>query len=516
MRPDKNRSGRRERGNLYLLYIFLIAFLITIFHQGAQLCLGSINAFRTKVALEAAALAAANDLSRIVINDPYWGYVALTDHAPVGAATLAGDSEPLPVSGINTLIGTARHELMVAKAIGTDEAFECARADLEAARKTARDLEDHLRNILSSPLESGEDMDGNKISPLKSAEAILKKNLADNLALKDLPADLGYLSRPSTTNSPMPADRSLAEIDKSYKSSRYYPAFVDLPLAGESFYFAGLGEQSSLVDEHQFRHGNGEQICSILKLKARFRESGKDQDQEARACAQPFYQMDRTKPGLFCLSFPRGKPASLNRLRDLFTERTLLNKIGLNTATGGDYPLDVEAKLETDKDQAESTLRYASTRAYFDWLRQARMPFAPDQVIADIDRKLAARKDTNSRLFVLLYGFSDDGAVKVLTPSKVPFRRQSTQENQLYAISFGAFSDSGMNWTFKLRNQVRRLGTIHGGKHAGQAMPSIDYIDELNTLSVREASVDKDNRFASRAGSRYDQSRLAVEIEISS
>lgn len=516
MRKEKIKSKRKKGGSLYLLYIFLIGFLIMIFHQGAQLCLISIKAFRTKNALEAASLAAANDLSRLVINDPYWGYVALTDHAPVGAATLAGDAEPLPVSGINTLIGTARHELMVAKAIGTDEALGCARADLEAARKTARDLEDHLRNILSSPLESGEDMDGNKISPLKSAAAILKKNLDNSLSIEDLSADLGYLSRPSTTNSPMPADKSLAEIDKNYENNLYYPAFVNLPLAGESFYFAGLGEQASLVDENLFCHGDGERICSILRLKARLKETGKEEIQEARACAQPFYQVDRTKPALFCLSFPRGKPASFNRLRDLFTERLLLNKIGLNTATGGDYPVDPEAKLEADKEQAESTLRYASTRAYFDWLRQARMHFAPDEVIADIDRKLVDRKETRGGLFVLLYGFSEDGAVKVLAPSKVPFRRQSTQENQLYAISFGAFSDSGMNWTFKLRNQVRRLGTIHGGKHAGQAMPSIDYIDELHTLSSREASVDKENRFGSRAGSRYDQSRLAVEIEISS
>jgi len=71
---------------------------------------------RYQQAIESAALRAATELSEIVINDPYFGFISLSDQKPIGQATFAADGEPLPVHGINTIIATTRLDYLIAKA----------------------------------------------------------------------------------------------------------------------------------------------------------------------------------------------------------------------------------------------------------------------------------------------------------------------------------------------------------------------------------------------------------------
>ena len=70
----------------------------------AQLALYQVDKTRTESVIDAAGLVAADDLSRLIINDPNFGYVSLSNYPPIGIATCAADGEPLPVVGINTLV----------------------------------------------------------------------------------------------------------------------------------------------------------------------------------------------------------------------------------------------------------------------------------------------------------------------------------------------------------------------------------------------------------------------------
>src|SRR5579884_2964016 len=103
------RAVRRNSGNILAFSLsIMMGFLVILLVFGLQYTrfLGAHMEQRT--AIEAAALAAARDLSRIVIEDQYYGFVGLSDRAPTGKATKAGDNWFMPVTGINTLLGTVR------------------------------------------------------------------------------------------------------------------------------------------------------------------------------------------------------------------------------------------------------------------------------------------------------------------------------------------------------------------------------------------------------------------------
>lgn len=528
--------ARSTQGNIYVLYVALVAIMVGAFYIAACYSLAAIQDIKIKNALEAASLACANDISSIVVNDPYWGYVALTDHPPIGEDTLAEDNEPLPVTGINTIIGTVRQELILANQIGTNEAIEFAMEDVAAARQTQRRLEEEIREALLSPESQAKDFNGRLVQPLKKALAIYKKNTKDleslsGFKLDKLEAQLGYIDNGSSTNCPLPDDSNLAKTTEQSGNNGNFNAFVDHPYNDQSFYFAGLGSQTALVDNKLFRHGDGEHMCSIVKLSVELSKASPEKTiKYANACAQPFYNEDKTKPPIMALYFPHGLPANLNTVRDLLTSRSLENKIPQLTAVGGDYPTDTNSRLMPSKDNPNVTVKQAFTRGYLDWVRAAHCKLKISSLVRNLDTRLNLstnnynEQDTSNASGIspsrtYLYGVSKEGELVVLKPAKTPFRNQITHDSQLYALAFNAINANQFNWTFKERNQVRYLGTINGGKHAGQPMPSIEFVKELMALSNSGDDapvVDEATRFSSLAASRYDQSRLAIEFEISS
>ncbi|NJL73487.1 MAG: hypothetical protein HC888_19155 [Candidatus Competibacteraceae bacterium] len=71
-----------------------------------------------RTAIEAAALAAARDLSMIAIDTPDYGFVSLSDSAPIGSTTAAADNFYTPVRSINGIIGTLRLDMIIADKLG--------------------------------------------------------------------------------------------------------------------------------------------------------------------------------------------------------------------------------------------------------------------------------------------------------------------------------------------------------------------------------------------------------------
>jgi hypothetical protein len=341
------------------------------------------------------------------------------------------------------------------------------------------------------------------------------------LQLVAFSGSLGWLEGGSTTNTIAPRPYDLTEIDDHGAASGKYRAFVDVPYDGQSFYFAGLSEQSSLADPGAFRSPDDRHMCSIVRLTARFSRSPDDSADvpssfDFVACAQPFYMEDKTRAPIMALSFPNGLPSRIQSLRQLLTSDRLGLRVPNYSAAGGDYPVDRKAQLVSDVEQPLLTVRQAITRGYFDWLRAAHVKPRVDSLINNLDCRFACGHD-ESLANLQLYGFDGQGRLTVLNPKRLPFSQQTTYENQFYSLAFNAIQSDSTGWTIRLRDQVRRLGTINGGKHAGQPMPSLEYIDELTQLSGIEPSRRDELRLSdSRSRSRYDVSRLALEIEVSS
>jgi hypothetical protein len=513
MKAPQKRKTRSERGNLYVLYIALAAMLIVGWNMFAGVGVSLLVNYRNKCALEAASLAAARDLSRIVIDDAKWGYVSLTDQPPIGSETVAIDGYPLPVTGINTILASVRLELIVAHSIGSNEAIDCAMSDLESARQTSRHLSRVLRNSLkenkNSPKdEIAHDIFGKEVTPMKSARELYKTNAASLLSclgwnVETVTGELGFLESDGITNTSLPGQGQLACLDSSLQDSTVYPAFVDVPAFEESFYFAGLGKQVSLVEPHLFQSYSTQNNCSIIKLTSQLKKRGENIYMKSAACAQPAYMEDKMPTAYMVLRFPNGVPSKASTLRELLTSEGMNKEIPLCTARGGDFPTDRGAVLQPNPDKPVATVKQAFTRAFFDWLRTAHAKPKLESIISALDYQFSKVRSSETYLFTI----NNQGTVNVDAPQNYPFPSQTTYENQLYTVAFNAILDSGMSWTVRIRDQVHRLGNREGGKHAGQPMPSVQAVDMTQ---------EEEKRLLEKAGSRYDRSRLATEVEISS
>ncbi len=496
--------------------------LLVIWSLFANVCMNWIVSYRNKCALEAAALAASREMSRIVIDDPNWGFVSLSDQAPIGDGTRVRDGYPLPVTGANTILATARMELIVAHSIGTNEAIECAQEDLTAARAAVKKLSRVLRYSLrerriaalgeKNKIEDEEliarDIHDARVYPLESAKAIYKRNaeqLTSGLGWKmeSLKAELGWLNGEGTTNTPLPGADSCAALDDVLLYGKQYPAFVDVPAFGESFYFAGMGKQAGLVESSLFEKFDIARNCSVVKLEAHLSKPVSNTSIQSIACAQPAYIEDKVPASYMVLRLPDGAPSNINSIRDLLTSESMLKNIPMYTATGGDYPNEPNAALKENPGKPVMTVRYALTRAFFDWLRTAHAKLQHDSVISALDYRFNHQHSTNTFLLSIDQG----GQVIVDCPRSYPFTTQTVYERQLYTVAFDAINSGGATWTIRLRDQVHRLGRTNGGKHGGQPMPSLLAVDR---------NQDESQRVLAKAGSRYDRSRLALEVEICS
>jgi hypothetical protein len=338
-------------------------------------------------AVEAASLEAARDLSRIVIKDKNYGFVALTDYAPIGTATLAPDNKPQPVSGINTILGTARLDCLIANKIGNAELIALAANDAKNARETAHRLQTCLAKALSnhddSPPTAPEviagstggnpedaswytDMDGNIVAPYADAKRMYESNLVNmanggKYVVNSFDLKLGYLTQGGSTLTPVPKPEGMSEVQANQKQGRFYKAFVNIPVSGASggdFYFAGLSAQPALVDARQcVVPGSGAagdyteepRFCSAVKVKAEHQflkqERISEQIFTTIACAEPSGTPDANPTPVLSVSFPDGFVPGINTIGDLMDSAKLPGPGQAGPIAGGDWPLDPGSKI---------------------------------------------------------------------------------------------------------------------------------------------------------------------------
>ena len=135
-------SGKRnERGTLALVCGVTITLVtLAIFALQFTRILGTEQEQRT--AIEAASLAAAKDLSRIVVDDPNVGFVALSDYPATGNGTAAGDNFDLPVQSINSILATSRLDCIIADWWNNPIMKQYATRDYQNAVAAETDMKD--------------------------------------------------------------------------------------------------------------------------------------------------------------------------------------------------------------------------------------------------------------------------------------------------------------------------------------------------------------------------------------
>lgn len=400
-------ARRNHRGNVMILVAAVtlgIVVAVILFALDYNQFLGASHQHLT--AVESAGLAAAQDLSRIVVRDQNYGYISLTDYPPVGAKTLAADGRPLPVTGINTIIGTARVDMLIANNIGNAQMVKMAERDYENAQAAARLLTDCLKSALAQDEAAASDnvtdiagdnnrdarqgpwtdMDGRMINPYADAKRVYMANLTTmsnggKPVVNAFRCTLGFLESGGSTLTKVPRPDNLAQCSSNQRQGDYYKAFINIPANGHDFYFAGLSAQPALIDARQFRADDGSRVCSAVRVEAEHSfekaESTTQQVFKTIACAEPSGTPDTTPPGVMTIAFPDGLTPGITLVRDLLTNDDLKSNLGsVAESNGGDWPFDGPSSLLGGKpiitsggDNNSPSASELFGGGFYDWIR---------------------------------------------------------------------------------------------------------------------------------------------------
>ncbi len=228
----------RKTGSTFVIIMLVVCFvLIPLVVVLARIDVCFVDRARVQNVVEAAGLLAANDVSRIMINDPNFGFVSFSNYAPIGRATVAGDGEPLPVSGINMLIGTLRQNTILAHELSNRTMLSLASEDHALLERTIEDLNFAVKDALTAtPREKHFDSNGEAIEPMRAINAFLNSNLPHNVKLVSVNVRNGWLLSGGRTGIAIPQPQVLAQLKPGQFQDGKYKPFINLPVDDLSFF----------------------------------------------------------------------------------------------------------------------------------------------------------------------------------------------------------------------------------------------------------------------------------------
>jgi hypothetical protein len=484
--------------------LFLVVLVVTLIVLALEWLFGVYKTVMVEElsqhAAESAALGASIDLGKIVVNDPYFGFISLSDQAPIGRATRSLDGQSQAVLGINTILGSARLQLLIAQDSGSAELLAVAEQEAQAAERASRLLAQTLQFAVvaddNNPVY-GFDADGNKVQVLKDAKQLYLANLGTAFGsmpdLTDFQLSLGWSDCGGWTGTPLPRPYALADVPEGDTLKDQYKADVDIPAGLHHFYFASLARQAALVDPRHFMRPDGKRICSTIRVDVNLllnhRSSHSQTAQTwndgfnlcASACAQPAGGEDLPELGALTVSLPNGFVAGVDNLNSLMIDKQLCQTRAQDYRShNGDYPYDNQScMVQTNPAEDKTTAAGAFARGFHDWLRTAHCHVRIDSAVECLNvpfEKLPTEYDeetTNQNDIPAsnLYRFQivPDGRIVVSRKNREIYQREVLTENQ--ELSINQISLNSNLLLLSCHDYVNSLGTVNGGKHAGRALP---------------------------------------------
>lgn len=475
-RASKNQL-RKNSGSVLFLAMVILAFIIV--PAGIIVTKQYFNLTRHSLyqtGMEAASLLAAQQISKIVINDPHFGFVSLSNQPPIGRATLAADGEPCPVNSINNILATIRLDTIMAHKLYSDDLCVLANEDYEQAQRALTQFQYSLKSAVDpSDPSVFVDMDGNEIKVYTDAYNLLEKNLrlASNgrsIEIRNFHISLGWLRQGGMTNTPVPEPEESADFNRDWQQNKKYRACVDIPVFGQSFIFAPVVDAPALADEAMFAAPDGVHFCSVVKLEADIEEPGESAmaDQVKRqwihisACAVPAENRQVGPSGALLVFFPCGLIEELRSLNDLLRlpdgneEPAQFYK-----AESGDLPVDADTAIATATLEPWGQQNITSSRVVaaglYCWLRAAGVKPRIDSTLTALRQEFSRSLKSSN----LLYEFDPDGNVNISSLPGMPLPASVLSDEQLFVET------RGEDYSISCYNNVYHMGTINGGKHAG-------------------------------------------------
>lgn len=484
-------SPRSNRGNMlcFVTSVFAgILLVVSFFSLKLTRILGSYWEQRTKI--EAASLAVAKDLSRIVIEDPNYGFISLSDYAPTGKATKAGDNFFLPVQSINTILATVRLDMIIADQLNCPLMQQYALRDYQNAIAAKDRLMDELKRDIQ-PGGSGKDIDGNAVSPYADAVAVYNQNLirmtgeTTQLVPGSLKINLGYEDG-FATNIRIPQPAGVANVSSNQQQNGFYKAYVNVPYAGRDFMFAPLENNTNLVDIKKFRTTLSNlpyALPCIVECEAdqKFVESkdAKERIVHAAAAARPACLIDqRPCPGAFAVSFPNGQIPEFRKLLDVYTSPQVIKCPAdeIQTVLAGDYPPNpVSDTTLPNITSGHPGFGHVLSIALYDWLRRSGpnvdINAAFDLFNTPFDTTVAA--DASHSLY---FQINRQGKIDCKTVPLAADTTNPVSHKQYRAVTgLAVYSTTNKKYyDIFVKDYVFQPGRMQGGIHAGEPLLPVE------------------------------------------
>ncbi|MBX9667723.1 MAG: hypothetical protein K2X93_08905 [Candidatus Obscuribacterales bacterium] len=504
------RSVRNCKGNMLLLVLIvtcliLVPLLLTLSHAGFYV----IDRDRVQNTVEAAGLLAANDLSKIIINDSSFGYVSLSNHPPIGKGTCAADGEPLPVIGINTLVATIRQNIILAHELGNTTIRRLADRDRTALDTTVKDLNEALtKSLAGNSNERWADIQGNKVDPVKDVEEFLSKHLPNDVRLESVTLSTGWLEGGNRTTIQVPKSTRLYQVEKNQTLSGNYRSFVEVPAQGHSFTFAGLDSTSRLVNRTAFREADERHINSIVRIECVvvrkhpwlpfLTASAESKDKlTCVAYCQPNTLPDIGPKGALTLRFSGQPVPGLQSWSDFLNDNNFQDRqVMTYDVIGGDFPTDREARMHPSQQDVVATTSQQFAEHLYYWLRNGHAQPNIEAVMSMISEPFKSGPNE-----IYIYEFANDGEISRRVLARDPFPIGVTSESQ-YSTMADTQIQGSLSPIIIFRNNVKNWGTIDGGKHAGQPLAGTP----LNWCELREFGGDE------QTASELGKGRLGTQL----
>ena len=458
-----------------------------------------------KTAIEAASLAAAKDLGRIVMKDDHFGWVSLSDYAPHGSMTKAPDGLYQSVYSMNTILATIRLDMIladqVATATGNPTSMSTWKMLADQDYAAAMTSKDKLTTLLTNSLLPGgdpnaKDIQGTLVTPYNSAEQAYKQNdlrQSESAYVNgSLKLTLGCLQDGSETTVNIPQPSGKAALGGAQTQNGKYLSYTNYPYNGKNFIFSATGASLKLVDTKKFRTSLGlpYAIPGVVKAEADqklFKNGDKTKAvgiTHAVSCAQTACVPDpRPAPGLFIADFVDGQvPASIERPADWLNQSQLTNSTNpadVMSPKGGDYNGPGSAGTLVPDNSLGSTVvppANGAAAAVYDWLKRGGHTVNIDSVVAFINGVgVPSGKFQANRMYKWTI---KNGVISVTDAVAVKEPYIACSENQLYIECGDAMDEvdatSGSKtspWALYMKDECRRWGEVYGGQHAGEPLP---------------------------------------------
>ena len=461
----RTRQFRNNKGSMLILIIAIsIAVFVPLFIFISQL--GPYFVYRGKAenVVEAAAIVAANDLSKIIYNDPHFGYVSLSNYKATGAATKAKDGESLPVMGINTLIGTLRHNALIANSIRNQTMDDLVERDYRFLYKTTRDFSSRLEDAVAGLDDQCFDIEGNRVSPVDDVKEFLSQNLPSNMQVESLKMSLGWLDGGSDTIIDVPQPQELSKVSPKEIEDGKYLGFRNYPVGSRWFNFAGIGKQAHMVSTKKFKDADSMHMCSVIKMHVTVVSK---EDHQAKSefvvCSQPGSRPDEALVGAMTLRFSGTPMPGLLSWNDFLMNGSFTDNRITSYYVVGDYPYDPNSRMQQSKYQTDDGTAERFAEHLYNWLRNGRMRPRLDSVIAMMSQSFDSLPNQ-----VYTYEFEKDGKIRRKTFDGKTFAHPVVADGQ-YESMVDTQIKSGASAIILFRDNVEHLSS-NSGKHGGQPL----------------------------------------------